>query len=256
LRRLESPPSITFSFRHVPLHSPTLLALDTAADLCSVALLRGGALAELSETVGNRHSERALPMVQQLLANAGIGLDAVDGFAFGAGPGAFTGLRIACGLAQGLAFGTARKLLAVGNLEALAHAATAPGEVLGQTVLCVNDARMREAYCAVYRRRIDGLDELAAPATVPAGELSAWVDRLRPDLIVGDAVELFAQPLCAAALQVPARFMRIGAAAILSCAARRWPAGAIDPAAAAPMYVRDHVALTIEERRQRAEALA
>jgi tRNA threonylcarbamoyladenosine biosynthesis protein TsaB len=231
----------------VPLHSPTLLAIDTAADSCSVALLRHGSLTEQIEQVGHRHSERVLPMVHALLDAAGIGLVACDAIAFGAGPGAFTGLRIACGIAQGLAFGARLKVIPVGNLKALAFSVLAYRR--NATVLCAVDARMREAYCAVYADGTDGLIEVLAPATVPAAELATLVERYRPDVLVGDAGAAFAMELAAVRSRVEVDDRRVSAASIAKCAACRWPDGIIEAAAAAPLYVRDRVALTIEERR-------
>src|SRR5512134_1312525 len=102
---------------------PVILAIDTATEACSVALLHAGGLVVHSETVGQKHSERVLPLVDAVLAEAGVPLRAVDAFAFGAGPGSFTGLRIACGVVQGLAYGCRRPVVGVGNLRALAAAA-------------------------------------------------------------------------------------------------------------------------------------
>ena len=92
-------------------------AIETSTEWCSVALWTDGEIAGLERRAGNRHSELALPMLQKLLGKR-AGLDAV---AFGAGPGAFTGLRIACGLAQGLAFGRGMPVIGVSTLEAMAE---------------------------------------------------------------------------------------------------------------------------------------
>jgi len=229
--------------------SPTILAIDTAASICSVALARAGQLTEQAETVGHRHSERVLPMVQALLAGAGIEVSDCDAFAFGAGPGSFTGLRIACGVVQGLAYGAGKRVIAVGNLEALALAALREHAEM-TTVLCAIDARMREAYCGVYEREADRLVERAAPALVAATNLVAYVERWAPDLMAGDALAAFADEFKSLTSPPPAVSMQAGAAAIAVCALPRWLAGqAIEPALAAPLYVRDHVALTIDERR-------
>ncbi|MBQ5766011.1 MAG: tRNA (adenosine(37)-N6)-threonylcarbamoyltransferase complex dimerization subunit type 1 TsaB [Burkholderiaceae bacterium] len=127
----------------------TLLALDTATEYCSVSLLVKGQRFVRSEKVGNGHSQLILPWIDEVLKEAGIALRDVDGILFGAGPGAFTGLRIACGVAQGLAYGADKKLLPVCNLEALAHHAFEKS----QRVAVMNDARMGECYAAVYERR-------------------------------------------------------------------------------------------------------
>ena len=99
-----------------------ILALDTSTEYCSVALLHGDAMALREERAGQRHSELLLPMIDLLLAGAGLPLASLDGIAFGAGPGSFTGLRIACGVAQGLALGAGVPVVPVGTLLALAHA--------------------------------------------------------------------------------------------------------------------------------------
>ena len=135
----------------MPSVSPTVLAIDTATEVCSVAVLHGDRLTELVEVVGQRHSERVLPMIDAALAKAGLSLGDIDVFAFGAGPGSFTGLRIACGIAQGLAYGKRKRVVPVGNLRALAARAFAM-VTEGDLLLAAIDARMNEAYCAVYRR--------------------------------------------------------------------------------------------------------
>ncbi len=225
---------------------PTILAIDTAADVCSVALARAGEIREEREVVGHRHSERVLPMVEMLFAAAGIGLADCDALAFGAGPGAFTGLRIACGMVQGLAYGARKPVIAVGNLEALAAAALLENAG-AMRVLCANDARMQEAYVAVYQRSGEDVVELAGPALASAAELDAWLVRWRPDVVAGDAPVSFR-------VRFP---QRAGAAAIAERALRRWESGErIDPSRAAPLYVRDHVALTIAERHARRETSA
>lgn len=234
----------------MPPSPPTILAIDTAADVCSVALARAGRIVEECETVGHRHSERVLPMVRALLDAAGIDLADCDALAFGAGPGAFTGLRIACGVVQGLAYGAGRPVIAVGNLEALAAAALRAHPQV-QRVLCANDARMQEAYVAVYRRSGDDLEELAAPALAAAADLGALIDQWTPDLVAGEAPTAYPDQFAAApATRVVA--LRATAAAVCDRALIRWAAGErTDPARAAPLYVRNHVALTIEERRAR-----
>ncbi|MCK6430350.1 MAG: tRNA (adenosine(37)-N6)-threonylcarbamoyltransferase complex dimerization subunit type 1 TsaB, partial [Burkholderiaceae bacterium] len=125
-------------------NAPILLAFDTATDVCSVALAIGGEIVESSETVGHAHSERLLPMIDALLAQRGLRLADCDAIAFGAGPGSFTGLRIACSVAQGLAWGAGKRVIPVGNLAALARRAC-DGRSAARRVVAAVDARMREA---------------------------------------------------------------------------------------------------------------
>ena len=116
-----------------------LAAIETSTEWCSVALWSDGESAGLERRAGNRHSELALPMLEKLLGNR-LGKSRLDAVAFGAGPGAFTGLRIACALAQGLALARGLPVIGVSTLEALAEESGAA------RALCCLDARMREVY--------------------------------------------------------------------------------------------------------------
>lgn len=101
----------------------TLLALDTATEACSVALLHDGKVLSHYEVIPRLHAQRLLPMIKSLMAEAGIAMSALDAIAFGRGPGAFTGVRIAIGVVQGLAFALERPVLPVSNLAVLAQRA-------------------------------------------------------------------------------------------------------------------------------------
>jgi tRNA threonylcarbamoyladenosine biosynthesis protein TsaB len=227
--------------------SPTLLALDTATEFCSVALLRAGQVQVRVEDVGQSHSERLLPMVQALLADAAVTLDQVDALAFGAGPGSFTGLRIACGAAQGLAFGLDCPVLPIGNLRALAARVLAQ-DAEARTVGVAIDARMNEVYWAVYRVDAGRLLELAAPAlSTPLACAEEFIG-FAVDAMGGNALTMpgteWPQQLRRSAEA------RADAGDIVRLAGEDWAAGRAVPAAeAAPLYVRDRVAQTIEERR-------
>ena len=120
-----------------------LLALDTSTECCSAALLLGDELTLREELTERSHAELILPFVDQLLGSAGLSLRDLDGIAFGRGPGAFTGLRIAAGVAQGLAYAAGLRVAPVSSLAAVAVRVPA---VHGDTVLVCNDARMGELY--------------------------------------------------------------------------------------------------------------
>jgi len=127
----------------------TLLALDTATEACSVALLRGGEKTHLAQFAQREHTKHILPMVDEILAQAGITLHQVDALVFGRGPGSFTGVRIGAGIAQGLAFGAALPVIPVSNLAAMAQAAYV--QYQAENVLTAIDARMNEVYFAQWR---------------------------------------------------------------------------------------------------------
>lgn len=232
---------------------PTILAIDTATELCSVAVLHGEQITELVENVGNRHSERVLPMVDAALLRARLVLGDVDLFAFGAGPGSFTGLRIACGVVQGLAYGKRKQVVPVGNLRALA--ARAFSRVLqGNLLLAAIDARMNEAYCAIYRRDAH-VTEVRAPALERPPTLMQLAADEAVDLVAGNALTVFPDIWSNSARWTALPEITSTAATIGTLARLDASRGlAVDPELAVPHYVRDHVALTIQERRRSAAA--
>ncbi|NHA15319.1 tRNA (adenosine(37)-N6)-threonylcarbamoyltransferase complex dimerization subunit type 1 TsaB [Thioalkalivibrio sp. XN279] len=156
-----------------------ILALDTAANACSVALQAGEDVIERIETQPRRHAAALLPMAEACLADAGLTLKDLDAVAFGRGPGSFTGLRIAASVAQGIAFGAGLPVAPVSNLAAAAVAAWRKHG--WRQVLAAFDARMDELYAAAYRiddaglPALSGAEQLVVPAALapPAG-VGAW----------------------------------------------------------------------------------
>ncbi len=221
-----------------------ILALETSTEYCSVALWRDGAADEEGARAGQRHSEMLLPMVHGLMARQGLKPRDLDGIAFGEGPGSFTGLRIACGVVQGLAFGAGLKVAGVGTLLAMAAAAGA------DRVVCCLDARMGEGYDAAYARSGAGWDSVHAPGLWPPDEA--------PALPAGDWTG------CGSGFAAHAQVLerRYGgrlsaimpevvphARHVAELAAREFAAGrAVPPERAVPLYLRDKVALKTAER--------
>ncbi len=188
-------------------------SLETSTEWCSVALWADGEIAALERRAGMRHSELALPMLERLLAAAGISAGQLDAVAFGAGPGSFTGLRIACGLAQGLAFARGLPVIGISTLEALAEESGAT-----RVVTCL-DARMREVYYAALEKRG------ARWGFAVYGDLG--LTRVLPEV----------HPT---------------AVAVARLAGPRLQAGeGVDAALAAPIYVREKVAFTKQELENR-----
>ena len=217
-----------------------LLALETSTHHLSVALLMGDTCLTRSEFLANGGSDRLLPWVQSLLAEGGVSLTQLDGIAFGAGPGAFTGLRLACGITQGLAFGADLPVAGICTLEATAFNAGA-----ARVFACL-DARMNEVYVAAYVREQAGvfrceLEPAVMPpemVVAPAGEWTA----------VGDGFAAYASTLQSRFPNADASRMPT-AEAVARLAVPRFARGEGQPAiAAAPLYVRDKVALTTAER--------
>lgn len=224
-----------------------LIAFDTATEWCTAALWADGEVAFREERAGQRHSDLLVPMVMDLLAEAGLTLSQLDGLAYGMGPGSFTGLRIACGVAQGLALGGGVPVLGVSTLEALAEEAwQARG---AERVLACLDARMNEVYAGLYRRQEEGWTCQAGPVVCPPGQVP--VPPAPGYLAIGPGFAAY--PDMAAGLPVPlagvAGALIPHARAIARLAAPRLARGEGLPAEAAePLYIRDKVALKICER--------
>ena len=225
-------------------HCLKLLAFDTSTELLSVAALRGEPGGELpleyTSAGGAQASTALIPAIQQLLAQAGLRLGELDAIAFGRGPGSFTGLRTACSVAQGLAFGAGIPVLAVDTLLAVAEDARHRCGL--EQVVAVLDARMAEVYSAAYAWhgagwRQQGGISLGHPEAVAVAP--GWS-------LAGNAVAAYADRLPAAAARVEAMPT---ASALLRLAPALMAAGLAGPAArATPLYIRDKVAQTTEER--------
>ncbi|MCE9657448.1 MAG: tRNA (adenosine(37)-N6)-threonylcarbamoyltransferase complex dimerization subunit type 1 TsaB [Burkholderiales bacterium] len=223
-----------------------LLAFDTAGERMTVVLGQGGRHWSRSAAGGSKASAALVPAILGLLAEAGLGLADLDAIAFGRGPGAFTGLRTACSVAQGLALGAGKPVLPIDSLLVVAEAARAGATSF--RVWAAIDARMAQIYAAEYRYADGGWTTLEAPMLLDCAGLEArWRDE-PPAAVAGDALLVFGDRLRTGAAQ---RFpeARAGAEALLALAASAWRDGAgVDPALALPLYVRDKVAQTTRER--------
>lgn len=247
-----------------------LLALETSTDTLSVALGSGAPGAPVWQHTGPggaQASATLLPLVQTLLTQAGWTLHSLDAVVFGRGPGSFTGLRTACAVAQGLAYGVQSPsqpdglpVLAVDTLLVLAQAARQALKEAGDTVpgviLALLDARMDELYVAPYAHTAEGLSPLAPPRLCAPQDLGAYLAQCLPAdaglaegrcLLAGNVFAAYAERLA----HVPGqRLLALpSASALLQLAPGLLAAGAAVAARdALPLYVRDKVAQTTAER--------
>ena len=225
-----------------------LLALDSSTERLALALRSPQGLFTAHEEGGAQSSARLLPALLQLLAQGGCTLEAVDAIAFARGPGAFTGLRTACAVAQGLAFGAGKPVLALDSLMLVAEDARRqlPAAV---DMWVAMDARMGEVYAGAYHWADgEGWQVAQAPALYELDALHARWQAAAPRVVAGSAIAAFGTRLLAGtAVLVPDERDRAGA--LLQLAEEAWRRGAAqDAAAAMPLYLRDKVALTTEER--------
>lgn len=143
-----------------------ILAIDTATEACSAALWLRGEIRERFEIVGREHTQKLMPQVAALMAEAGIAFAQLDGVACGIGPGSFAGVRIGVGYVKGLALALDRPVVGVPSLAMLALRGMR--EHGAARVLCAIDARMSEVYFGAYRATADGSVEVLAPPQVCA----------------------------------------------------------------------------------------
>jgi len=217
----------------------TLLALDTATEACSVALLHDGKVLSHYEVIPRLHAQRLLPMIKDLLAEAGITLSAVDAIAFGRGPGAFTGVRIAIGVVQGLAFALERPVLPVSNLAVLAQRAFR--EHGARQVAAAIDARMDEVYWGCYRETAGEMGLVGAEAVMPPEQAALPADATGDWFGAGTGWG-YAERI-AVKLAGQDAGMLPHAQDLLTLATFAWQRGeAIVADAAQPVYLRDKVA--------------
>ncbi len=229
-----------------------ILAVDTSTEWCSVAVGGAGSWCLREENAGHTHSERLLPLVRSALSEAGVALAELDGLAFGAGPGSFTGVRIGCGAIQGLALGTQLPVIAVPTLEALAQGAL---RLHGwNKVLACLDARMREVYVAAHAHDGARWHAVVAPsvlspanvappsdgACIPVG--GAWRG-------AGGGFAAYPELVRRLGLTDVDALVRPTAQDVGMLALPRLAAGdGVSAADALPLYVRHRVALTTAER--------
>lgn len=222
-----------------------LLALDTSTENCSVALWLDGEIVSRQELAGQRHSDLILPMLEELLSEAGITLKSLYGIAFGEGPGSFTGLRIGCGVAQGLALGADLPVLGISTLLTLADAAP------GDRVLACLDARIGEIYHAAYEKQHGTWLTVSEPSLCfakDAPELpgSGWVG-------AGSGFAAYSEALqnrYAGQLLFTDGGVYPQARDMVKLAVPLFEQGmAGDAALAAPLYIRNKVALKTAERK-------
>lgn len=233
-----------------------LLALETSTERLSFAIIDGERLFAREVDAGQRHSELTLPMLHDILAESALTLADMDALAFGQGPGSFTGVRIACGFTQGMALGTGRPVVPVQTQMALAEQCR---QATGATrVVVALDARMGEIYFAAYIWQDEGWQQavpplLTGPDRLPTIDGDGWHG-------IGSGFDSAAlAPALAAAYG--ARIVAIShhalprAADVARIAARQIEqlgiASALPAGLAAPLYLRNKVAMTIDERRVR-----
>jgi tRNA threonylcarbamoyladenosine biosynthesis protein TsaB len=229
---------------------PIILAIETSSELASCALLSGDMLITRASSGVRTHSQSILPMVQEVLAEAGVKLNDCAAIAFGAGPGSFTGVRTACGIAQGLAFGAGLPAVPVVTLAAMALACRQ--QTGAAHVLAVLDARMGEVYWAQYSfddTDADACREVSAPALCAPGDV-APLPTATPLAACGNGFSAYAEAFAGRAFASGALAGLMPHAGQVAQLARIELAlgRGVKAAEAQPLYLRNKIAFTSAER--------
>ncbi len=221
-----------------------IIGIETSTEYCSVALWQDGVVTQQIENVGQKHSEILLTMLGNVLQQAGLQLAQLDGIAYGMGPGSFTGVRIACGVTQGLALGADLPVIGICTLQAVAQAS---GK---EKVIAALDARMAEVYFAVYEKRageweVECAPCLCLPQNTPEVEGDGWQGAGSGFAAHGVVLQARYNGQLA---EIDAACVPL-ASSIVQLAAPMFAAGlGVDAALAMPLYLRDKVALKTSER--------
>jgi tRNA threonylcarbamoyladenosine biosynthesis protein TsaB len=221
-----------------------LLALDTATECCSAALLVADRLLARESELAREHAQRILPMIDELLAEGGVSLRELDAIAFGRGPGSFTGVRLAASLTQGLAFGAGLGVVPISDLRVVAQRAFDEDAALTQALVC-NDARMQEVYWGCFERDGEGLavghgpEGVSPPASVRLPRGWSAAAGLGRGFLAYPAL----RSLAGVWVRPPWDRLLPRAAEVARLAAKELAAGRVlAPEAAVPIYLRDDVA--------------
>ena len=250
------------------MHTNQWLALETSTDTLSLAVARGTQTWTHTSAGGALTSTHMIPQTLTLLKEVGLALTDLQAVVFGRGPGAFTGLRTACSVAQGLAFGADLPVLPIDTLLAVAEEARAANALTGAApvtrVLAVMDARMEQVYVAAYEftpnasdaadetNRMQGTWRCVQPPELHSPESLHWPAEWAQDSFIaaGNAWPVYAGRW-PAEFTAPQVMALPTAAALLRLAPAAWAAGAaVPPEEALPLYIRDKVAQTTDERMQ------
>ena len=230
-----------------------LLLFETATEMCSVGLFVDGAMAVREQELVRGHAEQLLPMIDALLAEAGLPLRALDAIAFGRGPGGFTGVRLAASVAQGLAFGAELPVLPVSSLRAVAQQ-TLDADSTAEQVLVCNDARMGEVYTGRFARDPTGVAmEVSAERVLHPDQVPIEFAAASPGatasarIVIGAGRGFRAYPALGERLRAELTAIQAhwlpSVRGLLPAARLDWQGGRAVPAVMAqPVYLRDNVA--------------
>lgn len=226
-----------------------LLCIESSGNLCSIAFSGFASDVFLSSEPNQKHTEVILGMIRRGAEAAGGSLNQLKAVCFGEGPGAFTGLRVACGLAQGLGWALNLPLIPVNTLTALAgrHLETLSE---GSRLLVATDARMHECYFAVYRVEDERLCEVVPASLAKPSDLLAAADDNGADLLCGNAFRVYAEEIGDIEGRKILSTEDVNAKMLEPLAQEYFAQNkTVKPERASPLYVRNRVALTIEERK-------
>ena len=220
-----------------------ILSIDTCTEIISIALIDGKVVTEKDFPLGKDYSGKILPEIKMLLSESNLKIEDIGAIAFGAGPGSFTGIRVACGIAYGIAYANNLPIIGVNTLEALAFLSKHEN-----SISCI-DARMGQVYLGVYQNKNDVITPFIEPGVFNPTELPK-LPRIKKAMVIGSGLNLYKEQFKSQYADIELEYFDgkcMLASAIATLAFDQFENG-FNLKNAAPIYIRNKVALTTKER--------
>jgi len=220
-----------------------ILSIDTCTEIISIALINGKVITEKSFPLGKDYSGKILPEIKLLLSESNLKIEDIDAIAFGAGPGSFTGIRVACGIAYGVAYTNNLPIIGINTLEALAFLSNHEN-----CISCI-DARMGQVYLGIYQNRNDTITSLIEPGLFNPTKLPK-LPKIKKAIVIGSGLGIYKKELRFQYSDIELEYFEdkcslASAIGILSIG--QFGSG-FNLKNAAPIYIRNKVAQTTKER--------
>jgi tRNA threonylcarbamoyladenosine biosynthesis protein TsaB len=220
-----------------------ILSIDTCTEIISIALINGKVITEKSFPLGKDYSGKILPEIKLLLSESNLKIEDIDAIAFGAGPGSFTGIRVACGIAYGVAYTNNLPIIGINTLEALAFLSNHEN-----CISCI-DARMGQVYLGIYQNRNDTITSLIEPGLFNPTELPK-LPKIKKAIVIGSGLSIYKKELRFQYSDIELEYFedKCSLASAIGILSIGQFGNGFNLKNAAPIYIRNKVAQTTKER--------
>jgi len=220
-----------------------ILSIDTCTEIISIALINGKVITEKSFPLGKDYSGKILPEIKLLLSESNLKIEDIDAIAFGAGPGSFTGIRVACGIAYGVAYTNNLPIIGINTLEALAFLSNHEN-----CISCI-DARMGQVYLGIYQNRNDTITSLIEPGLFNPTKLPK-LPKIKKAIVIGSGLGIYKKELRFQYSDIELEYFedKCSLASAIGILSIGQFGNGFNLKNAAPIYIRNKVAQTTKER--------